>query len=420
MNIDLYYNGSTERVSISDTADVRVVEPQKVETNKIETQIIIEAISNPVDAPFLDEFINRYESFLVILNDQARNTPSPLVLEQLLPKLEDKRFAIIIACGTHGGPTEEDLKNQILGRFYGQLRPDLIIHDSKNADFVEMGTTGKGTKVEINKVIQDFDALIAVNSIEPHYFAGYTGGRKSIVPGIAKYETVEMNHSMALLESAGILNIENNPLHEDLEEAAGLVVQSHPTFGINLVVDGEGRVVGAVSGNIFRQLYLGAELAKEIYAPLIENKPDILVSVVHAPLDLNLYQAQKGFENCRSILKRGGVFILVAACPRGIGPEDYAQMLQTGDSIEDLAETFERVKQDYQLGWHKVGSIPPFLSNHSLWMVTKIPTDSLERMFVRGFETIQEALDSAIKEKGEDAQILIVQDSANVSPRSQS
>jgi nickel-dependent lactate racemase len=416
MKVNLYYHGAEEDVNIPDTCTVEIVEPQVLDLGTPEEGMIKRALENPMDSEPLNEFVETHDSFLVIVNDHARPTPTPKILKHVLPLLREKKFGMIVATGTHASPSEKDLKQLILGEFYDELRENLVIHDSKTAETVDLGKTSKGTPVMINKVVQEFEAFITINSIEPHYFAGFTGGRKSFLPGIAAYDSIEANHSMALLEESRIMALKGNPLAEDLEEAARMAVKGHPTFGVNVVLDGAHNIVTVVAGDIFKQLYEGAEVARSIYSPVAKSIPDILVSVVHSPLDQNLYQAQKGFENTLLAIKPGGIMILVAACYDGIGPDDYADMLQSAESPEELAAKFEEIKEHYQLGWHKVGSIPPFLTDKDLWMVTEIDNENLDRVFIRGFGSIQEALDAAIEKKGDDSSILIVKDSGNVCP----
>jgi len=416
MEVELFYKGRQELVEIRASHRVESVRPKTVDVHVTEEKLIQNAIGAPIDSGSLQDFIDSYKSLLIVVNDHARATPTPKIIKVLLPLLENKKFKMLVASGTHTSPSEDDLRTLILGNFYDRLRKVTVLHDSRSGDFTAVGTTSRGTVVMLNRIINDFEAIIAINSIEPHYFAGFTGGRKSFLPGLAAYDTIEANHSMALLEESCIMNLKSNPLHQDLEEAAQMVVENHPTFAINVVLDGAGKIVGAFAGDVVKQLYEGARLATEIYSPVIENEPDILIAVVNAPLDQNLYQAQKGFENCRMTVKSGGIMILVASCYGGIGPQDYAEMLQSGRTVEELATKFEQIKMNYQLGWHKVGSIPPFLADKQLWMVSDIPKAVLSRMFIRGFSSIQDALDAAVKEKGENASILIVEDSASVCP----
>ncbi|MFW9833926.1 MAG: nickel-dependent lactate racemase, partial [Candidatus Thorarchaeota archaeon] len=320
--IQFYYDGKDIDVEMPDGISVEVIRPLSLDLIKSEEEVISESLKEPINSPSFQQFIGDYSSFLIILNDHARATPTPKLLKHILPFLKNKQIGIIIASGTHSLPSEEDVRSLILGEYYSQLRELVVFHDSKaTGEFISLGTTSRGTEVRVNKIINEYEAIITINSIEPHYFAGFTGGRKSFLPGISEYYSIEANHSMALLDESRILKLKGNPLHEDLEEAAHFVTDSHPVFGINVVLDGSEKIVGSFAGDIFEQLYQGAELAKKVYAPPINEAPDILVSVVHSPLDQNLYQAQKGFENCLYALKPGGIMILIASCYDGIGPE---------------------------------------------------------------------------------------------------
>jgi len=415
MKLRVYYDNSEIEAEIPDECNVETIEPLSLNLDRTETDIIVDSLENPIESQSLKKFVEGYESILLIVNDHARATPTPKILKQILPLLDEKKIGIIVASGTHPLPSEDDLKELILGEFYSELRGILVFHDSKaESNFINLGVTSRGTKVRINKIINDYDAIITINSIEPHYFAGFTGGRKSFLPGISAYESIEANHSLALLDESKILQLKGNPLHEDFEEAVRFVTNKHPVFGINVILDGENKIVGSFAGDLFKLLYDGAELAKKVYAPPVTESPDILISVVRAPLDQNLYQAQKGFENCLLTLKPGGIMILVASCYDGIGPDDYASMLQSSETPEELAEKFEEIKKHYQLGWHKVGSIPTFLKDKELWMVTKLPLKQLNKMFMIGFENLQKAMDEVLRVKGKRARILVVHDSANV------
>lgn len=416
LRMKVKYSVSEEEIEIPDTCNVHVVEPKSVQTSESESAMIREAMNDPIESVSFEAFVKTYESFLVIVNDHARSTPTPVVLREILPFLEGKEFQIIIASGTHARPSEEDIRDIILGEFYDELRDSVILHSAKESEMHELGTTSRGTPLKFNAAVNNFKAFIAINSIEPHYFAGFTGGRKSLFPGIAAYETVEANHSMALLDEARLLHLEGNPLHEDMEEAVHILLENHPTFAINIIQDGEGKVARVVAGDIFKQLYVGAETAREIYAPEIERPADLVLSVVHSPLDQDLYQGAKGFENTRMAVRDGGILVLVAACPGGIGSDDYERMMTSAESVEEMYRKFLEVKEDYELGWHKVGSVPPFLEKNDLWMVTEMPDEKVCSMHMKGFKTVQAAIDAAIDKLGTNIDVLVVHDSGNVSP----
>ncbi|MCF2137597.1 MAG: nickel-dependent lactate racemase [Candidatus Thorarchaeota archaeon] len=416
MKTSILYKGVPVKLEIPESCKVTIIEPKSVSSGLEPSMIIREALESPIDHIRFSEFVSKNNSFLVIVNDHARSTPTPDILREILPYLREKQFRVIVASGTHTSPSESDLREIIFGEYYDELKPKITLHDSRNSKMINLGTTSRGTPVLINAIVNDYDAIIAINSIEPHYFAGFTGGRKSILPGIAAFDTIEANHSMALLDEARLLRLKGNPVHEDLEEAAKMLAHDHPIFAINVVQDGKKRIARVVAGDIFEQLYEGAKTAQEIYAPKIDEPADIVISVVHPPLDQDLYQGAKGFENTRFALRRGGILILVAACPGGIGDESYAAMMTCADSPEEMYEKFKEVIKHYQLGWHKVGSIPPFLAENQFWFVTDIDDDTVEKMHMRPFHDIQTAIDAAIETLGNDINILIVNDAGNVCP----
>ncbi|NIQ08071.1 MAG: nickel-dependent lactate racemase [Candidatus Korarchaeota archaeon] len=420
MDVDLDYAGKTHTVHLPTDATVKILEPRKITRDKTDSQLIQGALHSPINAENFDTFIAQYESFLVIVNDHARSTPTATILKEVLPYLEEKDFKIIVASGTHIQPTKDILRTTIFKDLYPKLKDKILLHDAKESATVKIGHTSRGTPIRLNNVIKDFEAFIPINSIEPHYFAGYTGGRKSFMPGIAAYESIESNHSMALQESARILRLKGNPLHEDLEEAIAMFLEDHPTFAINAVLDGEGKIIQTFAGDIIEQLYHGAKLARDIYAPEIEEKADILLSVVHAPLDKNLYQAQKGLENCKFAVKDGGIFILISECKEGIGPPDYQEMLASGETLDELYDIFKKRVERYELGWHKVGSIPEFLKTKDFWMVTTLSQDTATKIHVKPFYSIQKAVNEAIMKKGKEATIVIVKDSGNIAPQATS
>lgn len=417
MDVDLYYAGKTHSIQLPDRTHVEIVKPRTVHREKTASQLIHEALQSPIKADLFATFVRHHDSFLIIVNDHARSTPTATILQEVLPYLEDKDFKLIVASGTHTQPNETVLRNTIFKNLYPTLNEKIILHDAKQSETITLGKTSRGTPIKLNKVIADFDAFIPINSIEPHYFAGYTGGRKSFVPGIAAFETIESNHSMALQENARILRLHGNPLHEDLEEAVNMVLQDHPVFAINTVLDGDGKIIRAFGGDMIEQLYQGAEIAKEIYAPTIKDKADILLSVVHAPLDKNLYQSQKGLENTKFAVKDGGIFILVSECKEGIGPKEYQDMLASGETLDELYDIFKKKATHYELGWHKVGSIPQFLKRKEFWMVTTLSEETAKKIHVQPFSSIQTAVNKALRKKGKDSRLLIVKNSGNIAPQ---
>jgi nickel-dependent lactate racemase len=184
---------------------------------------LIEAIKNPLDSPPLNEFLKGCHSLLIVVNDETRPTPSGQVLESLWPELSVFPLKIIVATGTHQSSSEEGCR-RIFGSLWPAIKTRLFFHDCREErGMVYLGETSQGTRVMINQQIMMADRLLVIGSVEPHYFAGYTGGRKAIVPGLASYSTIVANHSLAMDLKAQPLRLAGNPVHEDLEEALRLL-----------------------------------------------------------------------------------------------------------------------------------------------------------------------------------------------------
>ncbi|GAG19638.1 unnamed protein product, partial [marine sediment metagenome] len=196
MKIDIPYGKENIKVDIPDPYEILV--PNKVSI-EVEDKLIEEALENPIGFESYDEFANDTDKLLVIINDATRPTPTSKILSYLLPVLSshpDVKF--LIATGAHRAPTEEEYRF-ILGDTYEVFRRKVYAHDArKDGDMTYLGKSKNGTEMYINKLVPEYGNVLVIGSVEPHYFAGYTGGRKSFLPGVASYKTIEMNHKLAL------------------------------------------------------------------------------------------------------------------------------------------------------------------------------------------------------------------------------
>lgn len=411
MKVSIPFIGGIEDVNIPEENLLGIVFPKQVKLGD-ETETIRKAINNPIDSPSLRQFIENHKSFLMIVNDRTRPTPTAKVLEEIIDLLRGREVEVIVATGAHRAPTDQECK-KILGRYYKPLRGRTILHNSRNKrEMIYLGETSRGTPVYINKAIQDHDAIIVIGSVEPHYFAGYTGGRKGIVPGIAGYQTIERNHSLALQKGARLLALEGNPLHEDLTEAVSLL-KDKAIFSINLVLDRSHRIYACTAGDIFDSFRAATEYAEEVFAVEIPRKADILVCVVEPPLDINLYQAHKGIENARYSLKEQGIVILVSGCREGIGPSEFYDLLS---QVSRPDQVYGIVERNYRLGYHKAVKLAEILEHNEIWAVTKLSHETLKKAFIRSFGSVQDAVDEALRVKGEKAKILFLMDAAITVP----
>jgi len=391
-------------VKSKDTVKVRFLEPNAVGISD-ENKTITDAIHTPLNSKSLKDFLKNTQNLLVIVNDATRPTPTPKILAHLFDDLKHVNFNFIIATGAHRSPSQEEYR-QIFGTFYEKIKDRVIVHTARaQKDMVFLGTSTHGTRMFVNKACTAADKIIIISSVEPHYFAGYTGGRKSILPGIAGYTTIEQNHKLALDPRATALALDGNPVHKDMMDAIKTVKQE--IFSIQTVLDKHHHIYATCCGHINDSFYAAIEKANEVFAAPLTEKADIVVSVVAFPQDIDLYQAQKGIDNAKLALKKNGILILVAKCRSGIGGKAFADLLGSSRTPKAALETIEK---KYVLGYHKAAKIAEIRLWAQIWGVTDIAPKLISPLFIKPFTNLQTALDQALEEKGQDASVLFLMD----------
>ncbi len=389
---------------------VEIISPKKVAVFDQE-KLIRESLQNPIDSSDLQTFLQDKIDILIIVNDGSRNTPTQIVISAIYNYLKDKNFKFIVALGTHRKTTQTEF-DRIFGEFYIEFKDRIFCHDSQNDEMINLGVTTRGTPIRINSEVTKADGVIIISSVEPHYFAGFTGGRKSFLPGVAAFESIEKNHELALQDEAKILKLEGNPVHEDMKETAKMITTE--TFCILTVLDTNDKIFYSTSGNIHSTLKDASVKVVEVFAPDVKEKADIVIAINQPPMDKNLYQSQKGLENCKSILKENGIFLLVASCKEGVGNTAFYELMA---SCESPDEVFQKVEKNYKLGYHKAAKFVSFMQKNKLWMVSEMEDNVLNNIFIRNFSSIQEAVNKAVILKGKDAKIVIIQNAGITVPR---
>jgi len=422
MKIDIPYLDKTLHLEFPDENLIVIAEPNELHVTETEEKILHDALvvpyperiqqnmvsgcseknSDEKTGKSIEDFLNGANKILIIVNDGTRPTPTASMLGVLLPAIEKAapdNLTILIATGAHRAPTEDEYL-QILGsEFYKKLRPLCIAHDSKcKNDMVNLGFTKNRTPIFLNKLIFEADRIIVTGSVEPHYFAGFTGGRKAFLPGVASFESIEANHKLALSPCACSLALEGNPVHEDMMEVLKLI--NVPVFSLMTVLDKEQKIAAAFCGNLIEAFYAAVETAKKIFCVSVPVKADIVISVAKFPMDIDLYQSQKAIDNGALVLKDGGILILVSSCRDGIGDTAYANLLASAASP---LEAIDCIKKSYKLGYHKAAKIAEVAARAVIAAVSQIDSGTLKSLFIEKESSLQEALDNAlssIKNKG--------------------
>ncbi|MHA1744578.1 MAG: lactate racemase domain-containing protein [Promethearchaeota archaeon] len=315
---------------------------------------------------------------LIVVNDLDRSTPSKRII-QLLRQAKRLIFPaqFIIATGTHTPPNEDQVSHLI-----NMVENDsLLIHDCDSRSQMEFwGITSRKTEVWVEKVVKQAPAILTINSVEPHYFAGYTGGVKSIIPGLASRETVIQNHRWAMDPQAKILSTDTNPVFKDLWEALRLGKNPSTIHTIQVVNDAD-EIYCCKTGTLFDTFQKVKEMAIKIFAFELTKPVDHLISLVAPPLDRTLYQAQKALENVKHVIKDGGTLVMVAECANGIGNPLFFNRMQELSTPGNVLDTL--TFDSYQFGDHKAKNWSMLAKRVNLEYVGNLSENDVKTAFMQ-------------------------------------
>jgi lactate racemase len=399
-------------VEVEDHRVAGVFEANRITTND-ELQTLKQAIAEPLNSLSLPGFLKGAEEVLVIVNDATRPTPTARVIQAIYSSLKTVNLRFLIATGAHRAPTGDEYKD-ILGTFLEEFRSIIHVHNARaDKDMVFAGRTKRGTELYINKLVYEAQKIVVIGSVEPHYFAGYTGGRKAFLPGAAAYKTIEQNHKLALEPDSKSLVLEGNPVHEDMQEAFEIISKGKDIFSIMAVLDKNQHIFAARAGAMEDSFRAAVEKAKEVFVVRIPAKTDIVVTVARHPLDIDLYQSQKALDNGWQALKPGGVIILVSKCRCGIGDQPFFNLLS---SCRTPKEVHKKIEERYVLGYHKAAKMAEVMQHGEVYGVTGLPEQVLRESFILPFSSLQKALDRALEVKGKSAGVLFFLDGAMTVP----
>jgi nickel-dependent lactate racemase len=411
VKVDLPYGRSGhQQIELDHDRFLGVIRPMEVEVRD-EEGTINDSLDSPLGCQDIAAFLQGGKDIVFIVNDGTRPTPTAKVLDALSARFDLSQARFLIATGTHRPPTEEELGFIFAGHLDG-LRDRIHAHDSLRDPCVMLGVSKNGTEMEVNEMAVKADRLVIITSVEPHYFAGYTGGRKSFLPGVASYRSVEQNHRLAMRPEAKVLALDGNPVHEDMIDALDAVKDLN-VFSIQVVMDRHQRVYRVASGDLFQAFDLAVDWANEVFVADIEERADVVVTVAPYPMDVDLYQSQKAIENGKLAVKDGGVVILVSKCREGIGGEAFYRQLSAS---RDPKQILENLRVEYKLGYHKAAKLAELMDRAELYAVTGLPCEALERINVTPFRCAQEALDHALAARP-GGKVLVMLDGSVTVPR---
>ncbi len=348
------------------------------------------ALENPISSKRLSGIVHPGSSVAVVVSDTTRPVPTskiiPSVLDELnLGGVKDNDITIIFALGLHRQQTDDEMKKLVGEDVFSRIR--CIQHDTARCRHI--GETSRGTPVEVMDAVLDSDIVVGIGNVEFHYYAGYSGGAKCILPGVSSHDSVIANHKMMIDEraSSGIID---GPVRQDMEEAAAIAGLD---FIVNVVIDSKKEIVYAAAGNFIDAHRRCVEVADALFKVSVEPADVVVVSSGGYPKDINLYQATKALDNSKSAAKKGGSIIMVAECCDCIGNAVYERWNAEAQSPDDVISKFDAC---FEFGGHKAALTAKMAKEYDLYLFSSLSCSDAEDAFFTPVEDLQETLDGIL------------------------
>ncbi len=412
----LKYGKEEVQLPIQDKNIIKILNPEKQEVLLNPENKLRELLKNPIGCPSLRELIfqKKASKILIIVNDITRPTPYEIILPPLLDELHQigikkENIIFMIATGIHRSNSQEEIKEMFGENIFSAYK--FINHDCDDPHLKDLGKLKSGNKLWVDPIVSDIDFIITTGVIVPHYFAGFSGGRKSILPGICGRKTIEANHAQMVYHNARAGNLKGNPVHQEMQEAAEKVGVD---FNINVVTDENHKIVEIVAGELLTSWQYGVEVCKKIYLCPIKKKAEVVIASAGGyPKDINVYQAQKALENACHAVKPGGTIILLAECTEEYGEATFEKWIEEANTPDDI---IKRLKNKFVLGGHKAYAIARAVKEVEVILISSLPQDKVRKLFFIPMKNISQAIEYVQDKYGENFQAYILPSGNTVLP----
>ena len=418
--IDIPYSNKTLKINIEDKNLKGILESKanNYRASISQDEIVNKALDNPLGSNSLEELVKGKNNMVIITSDHTRPVPSKITMPILLKRIRkvnpNINIKILIATGFHRPTTKEEMINKF-GKTIAE-NEEIINHISTDeSPLVNVGTLPSGGELYLNKLAMETELLISEGFIEPHFFAGFSGGRKSVLPGIASAKTIMANHCSEFINSSkartGI--IKDNPIHKDMLYAAE---KANLAFILNVVIDEDKNIINAFAGDSKLAHEEGCKFVMELSS--VKSIPsDIVVSSNGGyPLDQNIYQSVKGMTAAEATCRKGGVIIMIAACNDGHGGQSFYDNVAQAKNPQELLDKVLTVPRNETIPdqW-EFQILARILCNYTVIMVTDMcDPDMIKSMHMKHAYTFEEALEMAYKIKGKDAEVVVIPNGVGV------
>jgi len=412
------FNYGKEQIclEIEESRVVDVVRPRQIKAVDDPDAEFQRALREPIGSPGLSSIVRKGEKVAVIASNFTRPSPNRMVAH-LVEEIENagvksSDISIVFAGGLHRLMTVDE-ERRIIGEDIHE-RYRVIQHDPRDSQsHINLGKTSFGTPIEVNRFVYSCDRIVCSGFIEPSYLAGFTGGRKSILPGLASERAITINHRRLLEPGTRIGRLEGNTLHQDMEEFAERVGID---FILNQVVNDQDEMVMAVAGDFKKAHRVGVEKSREIYEIQLPREVDIVITNPGGyPYDVDLVQAKKAIIPAQEVVREGGVIILIAQCCEGWGAEKPFR-----DWIKRLSpqEIYQKIKTDFVVGGHGAYlSVRPIIEKKAHLIYVTSLFEDFENTFIRATNNIEEAMEIAESIVGRDSRVCLLHGARRLIPK---
>jgi nickel-dependent lactate racemase len=403
---ELPYGSSTVRVRVPERNLAFVLEPHHLAGITDEAGAVRDALRNPLGQKPLADAVQPHDNVVVIVTDNTRSCPDDRLLPPILQELEHavprEQITIVVALGLHPPLGGEELRRLLGDEIVAQYQ--VVNHDP--AKVVNIGMTSRGTPVDINPLVVKADFRLSTGFIEPHFFAGFSGGRKSIAPGVFGLKSAYVNHGYRMIEHpcsrAGVL--EGNPIHEDMVEQARMAGLD---FVVNVLLNEEKEITNVFAGDMVAAHEAGCEAARSVVGARVPHRVDITVTTNSgAPLDLDLYQTVKGIDTASLVTRDGGIVIAASSCSSGPGPQSFLELHRSCKSPIDV---LQKIRREEPIGVQWQNQILARIQLRNQVMLRSELNDELVRsMQLEPVHDLDQAVAAALQRLGKDAEVGVI------------
>ena len=416
------YGHGTKTFDYEESDILKVVRTEDFPPMQNIKQGVLDAISNPIGSPALSEIVKPGDTVAFICNDPTRVANSydfmPVFVNEMNRLgVPDENMRIVFSLGTHRVMTHEEMVEQVGEEVASRIKMHNSVATNQD-DFEYFGDTSRGTPVWINKLLCDVDHVILTGTIVHHYFSGYGGGRKAILPGCAAMETVRKNHSWMLDPHAGLGIMEGNPCYEDQMEGVAMFAKGRSLFLFNAVLNAKHEFLKMFAGDYIQAHKVACRFVDEVYGCVIPKEADLVIASCGGyPKDINVYQMQKTMDNASLAVRDGGVVVLLADCEEGSGSqvlEETCRRLGSPDAIE------AELENNFVIGANKAYAVTRNMKHAKFILVTSLDRKmAKEMLFTGAVDTVEEALEMAKTYVGDHPKIILMPEGSLTVPRLQ-